>query len=104
MQINPRDDRIVVKLDDYLEHASDVILVTRRDGIVESQAQFGKCGTVLAVGPGKRDKRGNRRPLVVAPGDRVLIGEFAYLSVQCDDGEQYCVCQEADICGVIDAA
>ena len=95
--IRPLADRIVVKPDEYLP-ASDVIVVKVRQGqIIESQKQFGRLGTVLAVGPGKRDKKGNVKPLTLKPGDRVCFGEFLYQG----EGNDI-VMQEADVTYVID--
>ena len=96
----PRGDRILVKPDPVLEHATatGIVVVPRNGEIVESAKQFGRTGTVVAVGPGKKDKKGNIHPLTVKEGDRIYFGEFIY--------QQFHDCylmQEADVCGVIDA-
>ena len=101
MSFRPLADRILVKPDDAINHASTVgIVVAPRDGkIVESQEQFGRRGTVIAVGPGKRDKRGYIKPTVLQPGDIVYWGEFINTHIDLPDGRYY-VIQEADITGV----
>jgi len=101
MIFKPFADRILVKPDPALEHASQVgILVAPRDGkIVESQQQFGRRGTVVAVGPGKRGKRGNVLPNTVQVGDKVYWGEFISQEVDLPDGKHF-VIQEADITAV----
>jgi co-chaperonin GroES (HSP10) len=59
-------------------------------------------GTVVAVGPGKRDKRGNIKPLDAKPGDSIRYGNGDYLkwpTVKIG-GEEYQIIQEADICWI----
>lgn len=104
--MQPRADRILVKPDEYLAHASEVgLVIPPRDGrIIDSQSQFGRTGTIVAVGPGKRDKNGHIHPLVCKTGDRVYWGEFQHPQYEDEDGTKYYVLQEADICGVIDHA
>lgn len=100
----PMWDRVLVKPDEALGHASALIAVAPRDGkIVESQQQFGRRGVVVAVGPGKRTKKHVTVPLVVKPGDIVYFGEFVNTEIDLPTGKHF-VIQEADICGVEDAA
>jgi chaperonin GroES len=101
----PFADRILVKPDAAIEHASTVgLVVAARDGkIVESQQQFGRRGTVVAVGPGKRTKKGITMPPTVKPGDIVYFGEFVNTELDLPEGKHF-VIQEADITGVEDAA
>lgn len=63
----------------------------------------------MAVGPGKRDKRGKLKPLDTQIGQTVIFGDgnFDFYPKFHDhqpDGttHEYRVIQEADICGVID--
>jgi chaperonin GroES len=101
MSFRPLADRILVKPDEAIEHASTVgIVVAPRDGkIVESQTQFGRRGKVIAAGPGKRDKKGNTHPLTVKEGDVVYYGEFVNTELEIA-GEIYNLIQEADITGI----
>ena len=62
MNILPRNDRIVVRRHPPKEGA---IKLTDADRSLK--------GTVLAVGPGKRDEDGDIEPLQVKPGDTVLF-------------------------------
>lgn len=100
----PFADRVLVLPDDQISHASTLIQIAARDGrIVNSQEQFGRRGTVIAIGPGKRDRKGTIHPLTVKPGDKVYFGEFQ--NAQFDlNGRKHFVIQEADITGVEDAA
>lgn len=58
-------------------------------------------GTVLSVGPGKRDKDGNYTPLTLKPGDRVVLADFGGNEVKID-GKEYLVLREEDILGVLE--
>lgn len=68
--------------------------------------QLGRTGTVLAVGPGKTDKKGRPRSLGLFPGDRVAFGEFNYPSLYPDlpypGTVPVLMLQEADVIGVIE--
>jgi len=104
MSFRPFADRVLVRPDDAIVHASELIQIATRDGrIVDSQDQFGRRGTVVAVGPGKRDKKGNVHPLSVKEGDIVYFGEFINTEIDLPEGKHF-VIQEADITGVENAS
>jgi chaperonin GroES len=68
--------------------------------IVENREPFNR-GTVIAIGPGKRSKRGAIRPLDIKVGDRIRYGNGSYLDwpiMMDDSGIKYQVIQEADVC------
>lgn len=58
-------------------------------------------GTVIAVGPGGYNKRGNRMPMDVKPGDVVRWGEFVFPQYT-QDGVTYSILQEADIAAIVE--
>jgi chaperonin GroES len=58
-------------------------------------------GTVVAVGPGPRSAAGQRCPLVVQPGQRVLVSRHAGEPVHFD-GIEHLVVHERDVLGVIE--
>lgn len=59
-------------------------------------------GTVIAVGPGKVDKKGRLRSLTVKPGDFITYGDinrgYDFYPKYEKDGVTYRILQEADIC------
>ena len=57
-------------------------------------------GTVVAVGPGKLDERGNRVPMSVKVGDVVLFKKYGPDEVEVE-GKKYLVGEEADILAII---
>jgi chaperonin GroES len=57
-------------------------------------------GEVLAVGPGKALDNGEKAPLEVKVGDKVLFAKYAGTEVKLD-GEEYMVLKENDILAII---
>lgn len=99
--IQPTDDRILVLPDEVREDVTASGILVKVKSTVESQRQLGNTGTVVAVGPGKRDRSGRRVPLVVEAGQRIAFGEFQHKETH-HDGKRYLIMQEADVCGVFE--
>lgn len=90
--IRPLQDRVLVK--PSIRQLSEILIINNREPF--------NMGTVVAVGPGKRDKRGNIKPLDAKPGDSIRYGNGDYLkwpTVKIE-GEEYQIIQEADICWI----
>lgn len=98
-------DRILVRPDTAPVRVG---LIHLPDEAVDGLKVRTRTGTVVAVGPGRRDKKGNLRPCDVKPGDTVEIAGY------CDgdlgpegrsampvtiDGEEFLIMNEADIAG-----
>lgn len=95
MHAQPLRDRIIVRQDATREDVSPMgIVIAASKGIVESQKQLGRRGTVIAIGP---------KVYELKVGDRVLYGEFAHHEYR-EAGSTYQVLQEADVAGVIEDA
>ncbi|AMP38427.1 co-chaperone GroES [Ralstonia syzygii subsp. celebesensis] len=94
MNLRPLHDRVIVKrLDNETKTASGIV-------IPDAAAEKPDQGEVLAVGPGKKDDKGNPIPLDVKVGDRVLFGKYAGQSVKVD-GLEVLVMREEDIMAVV---
>lgn len=57
-------------------------------------------GTVVAVGPGKFDEKGNRIPMQVKVGDRIVFSKYGYDEVKVG-GVEYYIVSESNILAVI---
>ncbi len=57
-------------------------------------------GTVIAVGPGKMNEKGERTPMSVKPGDSVLFKKYGPDEVELE-GKKYLVADEDDIVAVV---
>lgn len=70
--------------------------------IPDAQKKNPKRGTVVAVGPGERRKKGGgRHPIMVKPGDRVVYGEWSGFEVEVGD-EILLVVHEPELLGVLE--
>jgi chaperonin GroES len=57
-------------------------------------------GKVLAVGPGVRNDKGERQPLDVEIGDRVLFAKYAGTEIK-QEGTKYLIMRESDILAIV---
>jgi len=58
-------------------------------------------GKVIAVGPGKRDEKGNLIPVSVKPGQKVLFKKYGPDEIKVNNKE-YLICKEEDILAIIE--
>lgn len=87
----PHDDRILV-----LQHEVDD---TSQGGIIISTGKDKAfMGTVVRVGPGKRDN-GKRIPMTVQKGDIVVFGKYAGMETSLND-DRLMVMKEDDIIAI----
>jgi chaperonin GroES len=92
--IKPLEDRIVVQ-------ASEAETTTASGIVIPDTAkEKPQEGTVLAVGPG-RFEDGNRVPLDVKVGDKVLYSKYGGTEVKYA-GEEYLVLSARDVLAVIE--
>ncbi len=95
MAIRPLHDRVVVKrLEAEEKTASGIVLPG-------AAAEKPDMGEVVAVGEGKIGKGGERRPLDVKVGDKVIFGKYSGQSVKVD-GDELLVMREEDIFGIVE--
>lgn len=95
MNIKPLGDKVVVKPAKVEEKTESGIILPG------SAQEKPHQGTVVAVGPGARDDKGNHIPLDVKEGDRVIYGKFGGVDLKYDN-EEYVVLSEKDILVVLD--
>ncbi|GIG39036.1 co-chaperone GroES [Cellulomonas phragmiteti] len=94
VSIKPLEDRIVVKaLEAETTTASGLV-------IPDSAKEKPQEGEVLAVGPGRIDDKGNRVPLDVAVGDKVIYSKYGGTEVKYN-GEEYLILSARDILAVV---
>ena len=94
VSIKPLEDRIVVKtLEAETTTASGLV-------IPDSAKEKPQEGEVLAVGPGRVDDNGNRIPLDVAVGDKVIYSKYGGTEVKYA-GEELLILSARDILAVV---
>ena len=94
VSIKPLEDQIVVKtLEAEQTTASGLV-------IPDSAKEKPQEGEVLAVGPGRIDDNGQRVPLDVAVGDKVIYSKYGGTEVKYD-GEEYLILSARDILAIV---
>ena len=91
----PLHDRVVVKRVKEEEKTKGGIIIP------DTAQEKPQEGEVIAVGPGARDEDGERIPLDVKVGDRILFGKWSGTEVKVD-GDELLIMKESDILGVIE--
>ncbi|HTH97039.1 MAG TPA: co-chaperone GroES [Stellaceae bacterium] len=95
MTVRPLHDRVLVRRVEAETKSAGGIFIP--DTVREKPTE----GEVVAIGPGMRDATGERIPLAVSPGDRVLFGKWSGTEIKLD-GEDLMIMKESDIMGVLD--
>ena len=93
-QLKPLADRLVVKKLDAEEKTAGGIVLPDTAKEKPQQAE------VLAVGPGRFDEKGNRQPMEVKVGDKVLFAKYSGTEVKIE-GVEYIILTERDILAII---
>lgn len=95
MKLRPLADRVVIKRIEEEE--------VRKGGIIipDTAKEKPQKGEVVAVGPGRLDEKGNRIPMEVKVGDKVLFSKYAGTEVKIGD-EEFLVMREDDILCIIE--
>jgi chaperonin GroES len=92
--ILPLHDRIIVRRSaPETKTASGIV-------IPDSAGEKPEQGEVLAVGPGKRNDKGERLQLDVKVGDQVLFGKYSGQTIKLD-GNEILVLREEDVLGIV---
>ena len=95
VSIKPLEDRIVVKtLEAETTTASGLV-------IPDSAKEKPQEGEVLAIGPGRIDDNGQRVPLDVKVGDKVIYSKYGGTEVKYH-GEEYLVLSARDVLAIIE--
>jgi chaperonin GroES len=95
MKIRPLHDRVLVRrLEEEEQKVGGII-------IPDTAKEKPQQGEVIGVGNGKLLENGERVPLDVKVGDRILFGKYAGADVKID-GEEYLILREDEILAVLE--
>lgn len=94
VNIRPLHDRVLVKRIEEEEQVKGGIIIPDTAKEKPQEAE------VVAVGPGKLQDDGNRQPMDVSSGDRILIGKYSGSEIKIDD-EEYVILREDEILAVV---
>jgi chaperonin GroES len=96
MKLRPLADRVIVKrVENETKTASGIV-------IPDSAAEKPDQGEVLAVGPGKKNDKGDVIAMNVKVGDRVLFGKYSGQTVKVG-GDELLVMKEDDLFAVVES-
>ncbi len=93
-KIRPLQDRILVK---RLEEKE-----VKKGGIIipDTAKEKPQEGQVIAVGPGRLADDGQRIPMEVKAGDKILFGKYSGSEVKLAD-EEHLIMREEDVLGIL---
>jgi chaperonin GroES len=94
MIVKPLNDRVLVKRLESLDRSAGGIIIP------DTAKEKPQEGRVLAVGPGKIEK-GERHPMTIKVGDRVLFGKYSGTDVTVN-GEENVLLREDEIFAIIE--
>ncbi len=95
MKIRPLADRVVVKPLEKEDKTPGGIILP------DTAKEKPQRGEVVAVGPGKRNEKGERIKLDVQVGDVVIYGKYSGTEVKIDN-QEYLILRENDILAVVE--
>ena len=96
MNFRPLHDRVLVRRIEEEEKTAGGIIIP--DTAKEKPSE----GEVVAIGPGKRNDRGDLIAMDIKAGDRVLFGKWSGTEVKLG-GEELLIMGESDIMGIVEA-
>jgi chaperonin GroES len=95
MNIKPLDDRVVIKQLEAEEKTSGGIILP------DTAKEKPQAGKVVAVGPGKTLKNGQRSKMNVKKNDEVIYSKYIGNEVDVD-GEKCVIIKENDILAIVE--
>ena len=95
MSIKPLEDRILVKPLETQEAKKGGIIIP------DTAKEKPEEGKVVAVGPGKVLESGEKKPIGVKKGDRILFAKYAGTEVTIS-GEKHLILREDDVLAIVE--
>lgn len=95
MKLKPLGSRLVIEPIEPEEQTTSGIFLP------ETAKEKPQQGKVVAVGPGERDKKGERIPMAVQVGDVVLYGKYAGTEIRFN-GQKYLILKEYDALAILE--
>ena len=94
VSIKPLEDRIVIKQVEAEQTTASGLVIP------DTAKEKPQEGEVIAVGPGRIDDNGNRVPLDVNVGDKVIYSKYGGTEVKYD-GQDYLILGARDILAIV---
>ena len=94
MKLQPLEDRIVVRANESEATTASGLVIP------DTAKEKPQEGEVLAVGPGRVDDNGNRVPLDVNVGDKIIFSKYGGTEVKYN-GEELLILSARDVLAVV---
>lgn len=91
--IKPLNDYLLLEKTPSEKKVGSIVLTTEK--------KSGNVATVVAVGPGKKDEKGNLITITLKAGDKVVYREYSGTDVE-EDGKKYILIKDEDILATIE--
>jgi len=95
LKIQPLGDKLVVKVIEAVEEKTKSGLY-----VPDTAKEKPQEAEVLAVGPGAMNDKGERLPMSVAKGDKIIFSKYAGTEIKLD-GEEYLIMAERDVLAIL---
>jgi chaperonin GroES len=95
LKLKPLGGRVIVEPIEQEEMTAGGIILP------ETAKEKPQEGKILAAGPGERDEAGERIPMEVQVGDKVLYAKYSGTEVKLD-GRKLLILRESDILAVLE--
>jgi chaperonin GroES len=95
MNLKPLADRLVVEPIEQEEVTAGGIILP------ETAKEKPQQGKVIAAGPGRTDEDGERIPMDVKVGDKVLYAKYSGTEIKMD-GKKLLILRESDILAIVE--
>ncbi|MCK5891257.1 MAG: co-chaperone GroES [Aeromicrobium sp.] len=92
--IKPLEDRLIIKTSEAEQTTASGLVIP------DTAKEKPQEGEVVAVGPGRIDDNGNRVPIDVAVGDKIIFSKYGGTEVK-HAGQDYLILSARDILAVI---
>ncbi|XP_066597751.1 10 kDa heat shock protein, mitochondrial [Prorops nasuta] len=90
--------RLIPLFDRVLVQRAEAVTKTKGGIVIPEKAQAKVLkGTVIAVGPGSRNDKGENVPLSIKIGDVVLLPEYGGTKVELEENKEFHLFRETDI-------
>jgi chaperonin GroES len=95
-KLKPLGDRLVVEPKEQEEMTASGLILP------ETAKEKPQQGTVIAIGPGRRDDDGKRVEMDVKEGDTVLYAKYGGTEIKMD-GKKWLILKESDVLAVLES-
>jgi chaperonin GroES len=94
IEIRPLGDRVVVRATEQAKQSPGGIIVP------ETAKEKPQEGVVIAIGPGRRNDKGDVIPLGLRVGNRIIYSKYSGSEIKLD-GNEYLIVSEKDVLAVV---